>query len=1227
MLKGCALRAKRVIGAGGGAGLCLSWPLWALLAVVVAWWPCALLAQDAEPGAHSGTEAGIAQPADPTEGVTAARSERVWAEVGLTQNPVAFCIGPDGSVYVAESARAGQAVSDTRQLGRLNGVEEDLRMTSVEDRLAQIERWTANGDFEADYFTRTEDRVRVVRDTDGDGVADESAVYAGGFNDPLDGIGAGVLWLDGGLFYTCIPHVWRLEDKDGDGDADEASPGERTSLSYGYGIRWAFYGHDLHGLTMGPDGRIYFSMGDRGFNVETQEGETLRHVERGAVLRMWPDGSELEVFHVGLRNPQELAFDCYGNLYTGDNNCDAGDKARFVHLVEGGDSGWHQDVQSLPDRGPWLREKMWELRREDNDPTQPAWIIPPIAHIGHGPSGLAHYPGTGDSYPINGSFLMADFPGGVRHIVVEPDGAWSRVAQGVEMAVSGKDVTDVCWGYDGRVYLSEWGGGWGPNPNGYIFTMTNDAVHADADAAALIAEVQTLFAEGFEQRSDDELIALLGHADQRVRLHAQYEVAKRDGVAEALGAIAQDVNATQMQRIHAAWTLGMIARREPSAADAIAPLLTDTDPHVRTQAAKTLGDLRYEATEQYIAMLEDDHAQARFYAAIALGKTSADDAIGPLLDMLVTNNNKDLMLRHAGSYALALIGDTEAMLGVVRDSNPASRGLVPLAPAGRLGVVLALRHNADPALSGFLYDRDPLVAAEAVRAIYDQRVAGAIEDLASMRFIDPVPGSLRIEPILRRVIEANAQLGGAEQADRLARLAADADYDAKWRMLAMQELDGWDQIKNREGVWGHWRPRAGHDVSEVSAALTAHIDVIEIAAQGNDELATLVAAMRLKHVTESTADELAIVTMDADSAALLRRTAADKLADLFPDSDISTDSLALLADDAAAPDDLKNHARALLAQIDPDAAVRSYVDALAHGSTTERQEAITQLAELATAEPDGPAADAIAKLSQQLKRGELDPALRLEAYAAIAASPDTQVAGRAADYATRHPDAYDGFVADTLLAGGDVERGRAIAHLSEIANCLKCHTFGDESGGLAGSEVGPNLQYIGSAYTPGLLLQALADPSASIAPGYQTTALTLLDGTLKSGRILNETATTVSLADSEGNITDIPADQVVKRVPSDTSMMPAIADRLSPHELRDLIAYLAARQDPARGPATAASVAAGTMNHGGAGHAGPGIYNPLADLNNAVVMPFLLLILAIAIGGYTLLVYFLNLKG
>ena len=121
--------------------------------------------------------------------------------------------------------------------------------------------------------------------------------------------------------------------------------------------------------------------------MTTREGRTLAVPDTGSVLRCNPDGTELEVFASGLRNPQELAFDEYGNLFTGDNNSDSGDKARWVYLVEGGDSGWrigYQFIESPISRGPWNEEKLWYPAFAG----QAAYIVPPIANIADGPSGL-----------------------------------------------------------------------------------------------------------------------------------------------------------------------------------------------------------------------------------------------------------------------------------------------------------------------------------------------------------------------------------------------------------------------------------------------------------------------------------------------------------------------------------------------------------------------------------------------------------------------------------------------------------------------------------------------------------------------------------------------------------------------------------------------------------------------------------------------------------------------
>ena len=214
----------------------------------------------------------------------------------------------------------------------------------------------------------------MLEDTQGTGKADRSTIFAGGFNGELEGLGAGVLARKGDVYYTDIPNLWLLRDAKHTGTAQE-----RTSLSYGYGVHYNYAGHDLHAPIIGPDGRLYFSIGDRGLHVVTKEGKTLDYPDTGSVLRCNLDGTGLEVFAYGVRNPQDLAFDDHGNLFTGDNNCDYGDAARLVYIVQDGDSGWrvpNQFSETTP-AGVWNSEKLWYL----HFPDQAAYLVPPTSPI------------------------------------------------------------------------------------------------------------------------------------------------------------------------------------------------------------------------------------------------------------------------------------------------------------------------------------------------------------------------------------------------------------------------------------------------------------------------------------------------------------------------------------------------------------------------------------------------------------------------------------------------------------------------------------------------------------------------------------------------------------------------------------------------------------------------------------------------------------------------------
>jgi putative membrane-bound dehydrogenase-like protein len=676
-----------------------------------------------------------ASPSDATRTGTAAKikpidgmAKSTVAVYPLIDDPVAFCIDEQGRFYFAESDRQERGIEDNRSSPFW--LLDDLQSQSPSDRLKMYEKWASKRAGGMSYYTKYDDRVARLADIDGDGAPETRTVFAGPFNEPLDGTGAGVLALDGDIFYTNIPNLWRLRDVDGDGVAES-----RSKDSSGYGVRVALRGHDMHGLAVGYDGKIYWSIGDRGYDVVTSDGVRMHDPRSGAVFRMNPDGSELELFCTGLRNPQELAFDNYGNLFTGDNNSDGGDKARFVYLMEGGETGWSMDYQTLDganQRGPWNQEGIWHLRPDlaphkvkDFSPLQPAWTLPPLDHVGSGPSGLAFYPGLGLPERYRDHFFLCDFLGGdsysrILALSVEPVGAGFRVVD-EHVFVENVLPTDVDFGYDGKMYITDWGGGWESGEKGELYAVWDPAAIKDPR----IAEVTTLFNEGFAGRDADQLASLLSHADRRVRQRAQFELASRGRETTALlGDIAQHAS-DRFARIHAIWALGQQAARrllesgalesqtlrggiDPT--EAVLPLLDDRDAEIRSQAARMLGESRAVAAQSKLADLcGDDSARVRAFAALALGKLGARESQPSIISMLAENADRDVFLRHAGVQALAWIGD-RAKLGELAAEPVASL---------RLASLLAMRKLRDPRIAPFLDDPERSLRLEAARAIND----------------------------------------------------------------------------------------------------------------------------------------------------------------------------------------------------------------------------------------------------------------------------------------------------------------------------------------------------------------------------------------------------------------------------------------------------------------------------------------------------------------------------
>lgn len=735
----------------------------------------------------------------------------LWAAEPELANPVAFDVAADGRVYVAETFRQEtEGVPDNRTFPEF--LENDLRTVTVEQR---GENYLASHPEFLEQWTDQEERIRVLWDEDGDGRADVSRVFARGFNDLLDGTGAGVLAVGADVFFTCIPKLWKLTDTDRDGVAEDG-----LALHHGYGPRIAFRGHDLHGLVIGPDERLYFSVGDRGYHVLTQEGEWLSEPGRGAVFRCELDGSGLEVFAHGLRNPQELAFDDYGNLFTVDNNCDAGDRARLIYLVEGGDSGWSMNFQYLGDRGPWMPEAWWKPRDQVED--QAAFLNPPLANVTSGPSGFVHYPGVGLPDKYANSFFICDFTGGsgssgIRRLVLEPDGAGFRLAHQEEF-LWGMLTTDVAFGPDGALWALDWVAGWVGEGKGRIWRGVFDEARSD-----LARETATLLAADLTTRSDHELLALLAHPDRRVRQQAQRLLGER-GLVDLLlklalgtgdpqklvdaviGAAWLPYAKPQLARIHAIWALTRMQR-----VAALAPLLTDEDPELRAQAARAFGEAgdvsQVEALLQQTAYADP---RVRYQALRALGKlgsknlTAAELVITAVLDSATSKDFEDPWLRHALAMALASLPlDADYYQGIAIANSKGDQ-------ASRLALlhVLAARLREFATVSAYLEYEDPRVATEAARAIWDRRIVGAYAALADQA----ARAHELTQPHARRALAAANHLGRAADAAAIHAYLQRADVDPKLKEDCIEYVREWTAPKEFDRVlnesFTHPEPRA-----------------------------------------------------------------------------------------------------------------------------------------------------------------------------------------------------------------------------------------------------------------------------------------------------------------------------------------------------------------------------------------------------------------------------------
>lgn len=456
------------------------------------------------------------------------------------------------------------------------------------------------------------DRIMILEDTNGDGVTDTAKVFYQGpeLDAPL-----GICVLGNKVIVSQSPYIWMFYDDNGDDKAD------RKEILF-QGISGEQHDHGAHAFTFGPDGKLYFNLGNEGKQLRDknnkpvldQDGDVIdqKKYKQGLVFRCDLDGSNVEWLGQNFRNPYEVAVDSYGTLWQSDNDDDGNRGTRINYVMQYGNygytdemtgAGWRVNRTNIEDSIP-LRH--WHL----NDPGAVPNLLQTFAGS---PTGILVYEGSLLPKEFQNQIIHCDpGPNVVRSYPVTNSGAGYK-ADIINILKGEKDQwfrpADVCVAPDGSLIIADW---YDPGVGGHqAGDQTRGRIYRVAP------DVSTYKISKEDYTTATGAVAALQNPNLSVRYQAFTALQKMGATAiPEVQKLWHDANANPRMRARAFWFL--VKTDKSNAAKYLQEAIKESNADLRITAIRAAQQLNANDVTIISALVNDQNPQVRRECALAL---------------------------------------------------------------------------------------------------------------------------------------------------------------------------------------------------------------------------------------------------------------------------------------------------------------------------------------------------------------------------------------------------------------------------------------------------------------------------------------------------------------------------------------------------------------------------------------------------------------------------------